>query len=64
MHEHQLNRVVVYLTDQNTRLTTPDGKLDTAVHKAGEASWGGPTSHKEDNLMDGPFEALMVELKN
>jgi len=38
--------------------------LDTAVHKAAEASWGGPTSHKEDNLMDGPFEALMVELKN
>jgi quercetin dioxygenase-like cupin family protein len=64
MHEHQLNRVVVYLTDQNTRLTTPDGKVDTAVHKAGEASWGGATKHKEDNLMDGPFEALMVELKN
>jgi hypothetical protein len=64
MHEHQLNRVVVYLTDQNTRLTTPDGKVDTAVHKAGEASWGGATKHKEDNLMDGPFEALMVEFKN
>jgi len=64
MHEHQFNRVVVYLTDQNTRLTTPDGKVDTAVHKAGEASWGVPTSHKEDNLMDGPFEALMIERKN
>ena len=64
MHEHQLNRVVVYVTDQNSRLTTPDGKTDTAVHKAGEASWGGPTQHKEDNLMDGPFEAIMVEFKN
>jgi hypothetical protein len=64
MHEHQLNRVVVYLTDQNTRLTTPDGKTDAAVHKAGEASWGGATQHKEDNLMDGPFEAIMVEFKS
>jgi len=63
MHEHQLNRVVVYLTDQNTRLTLPDGTADMAVHKAGEASWGGPTKHKEDNLMDTPFEALMVEFK-
>jgi uncharacterized RmlC-like cupin family protein len=64
MHEHQLNRVVVYLTDQNTRMTTPDGKAEIAVHKAGEASWGGPTKHKEDNLMDGPFEAVIVEFKN
>jgi uncharacterized RmlC-like cupin family protein len=64
MHEHQLNRVVVYLTDQNTRLTLPDGKVDTAVHKAGEFSWGGATKHKEDNLMDGPFEGIMVEFKN
>jgi uncharacterized RmlC-like cupin family protein len=64
MHEHQLNRVVIYLTDQNTRMTTPDGKVDMSAHKAGEASWGGPTTHKEDNLMDGPFEAIVVELKD
>jgi len=64
MHEHALNRVVVYLTDQNTRLTTPDGKTDVSVHKAGEASWGGPTRHKEDNLMDKRFEALVVEFKD
>ena len=56
--------MVVYLTDQNTRLTAPDGKVETAVHKAGEASWGGPTSHKEENLTDGPFEALVVEFKS
>jgi quercetin dioxygenase-like cupin family protein len=64
MHEHQLNRVVVYLTDQNTRMTAPDGKVDTSTHKAGEASWGGPTKHKEDNMMDGPFEAIVVEFKD
>jgi hypothetical protein len=57
LHEHVLNRVVVYLTDQN-------GKTETVQHKAGEVSWGGPTKHREENLRDGPFEALVVEFKN
>src|SRR4051812_23841484 len=56
MHEHQLDRVVVYLTDQNTRVTTEDGKAETVQHKAADASWGGPTKHREDNLNDAPFE--------
>lgn len=64
LHEHQLDRVVVYLTDQNTRITAADGKAETAQHKAGEASWGGPAKHKEENLSDSPFEAVVVELKN
>jgi len=63
-HEHVLNRVVIYLTDQNTRITTTDGKVEMAQHKAGEASWGGPATHKEENLSDMPFEAVVVELKN
>jgi uncharacterized RmlC-like cupin family protein len=64
MHEHMLNRVVVYLTDQNTRMTLADGKVESAQHKAGEASWGTPVKHKEDNISDKPFEAIVVELKN
>jgi phage host-nuclease inhibitor protein Gam len=63
LHEHELNRVVVYLTDQNSRMVA-DGKTDTAQHKAGEVSWGGPAKHTEQNLMDGPFEGIVVELKN
>ena len=63
-HEHTLNRVVVYLTDQNGRMTAADGKVDTAQHKAGEVSWGGPVTHKEENLMDRPFEAIVVEFKS
>ena len=64
MHEHLLNRVVVYLTDQNGAMTTPDGKTDAAQHKAGEVSWGPPAKHSEENLRDGAFEAVVVELKN
>jgi hypothetical protein len=55
---------VVCLSDQNGTMTTPDGKTETAQHKAGEVSWGGPTKHREENLRDEPFEALVVELKD
>ena len=64
LHEHLRNRVVVCLTDQNGTMTTPDGKTEAAQHKAGEVSWGGPTKHQEENLRDGPFEAIVVELKD
>lgn len=64
LHEHQMNRVVVYLTDQNGSMTTPDGQTTTAQHKAGEFSWGVPVKHKEQNNQSGPFEAIMVEFLN
>jgi quercetin dioxygenase-like cupin family protein len=64
LHEHMLNRVVVYITDQDGKMTAPDGKVDTAQHKAGEASWGGPVKHQEENLSDKPFEAVVVEFKS
>jgi quercetin dioxygenase-like cupin family protein len=63
-HEHMLNRAVVYLTDQRSKITTPDGKVEESQHKAGEVSWGGPAKHKEQNLLDKPVELLVVEFKN
>jgi quercetin dioxygenase-like cupin family protein len=63
-HEHQLNRVVIYLTDQDGTMTSADGQVTKAQHKPGEVSWGGPVKHREENLMDKPFEAIVVELKN
>lgn len=63
-HEHQLNRVVIYLTDQNATMTGPDGQTAASQHKAGEVSWAGAAKHREENLMDKPFEAVVVELKN
>ena len=64
LHEHARNRVLVCLTDQNFRVTTEDGKVVTQTHKAGDVSWGAPTRHKEENLSDTPFEALVVEPKS
>jgi uncharacterized RmlC-like cupin family protein len=64
MHEHSLNRVVTYLTDQDFQVTSADGKVDHVQHKAGDTSWGAPAKHKEENLSGKPFEAIMVELKS
>jgi uncharacterized RmlC-like cupin family protein len=63
LHEHALNRVTVYLTDQNFRVTAKDGKVDSVQHKAGDTAWGTPVTHREENLSDQPFEAVVVEIK-
>ena len=42
MHEYVLNHVVVYLTDQNVRETSPEGKAEVVQHKAGDFIWERP----------------------
>jgi quercetin dioxygenase-like cupin family protein len=64
MHQHSLNRVVVYLTDQETRVTEADGKATVSIRKAGEVSWGTRAKHTEQNLRPAPFEVIVVEPKN
>lgn len=64
MHEHSLNRVTVYLTDQDFSTKDSTGKTSTVQHKAGEAVWGTPVTHTEKNLSDQPFEVVVVELKS
>jgi hypothetical protein len=63
LHEHAVNRVVTYITDQTFRITSSDGKVDMPVHKAGDVSWGTPVQHTEENLSDKPFEAVVTEFK-
>lgn len=64
MHAHTLDRVTVFLTDQNIRSTGLDGKVAVTRHKAGEAIWSGPTTHKEENLNATPFEVIAIEIKD
>ncbi len=64
MHEHALNRVTVFMTDQEFRVTDSQGKVDIVKHKAGETIWGTPITHTEENLSDQPFEVIAVEIKN
>lgn len=63
MHQHSLDRIVVYLTDQDFKITGADGKETMAKHKAGDVGFSTPGTHKEENLADKPFEIVVVELK-
>lgn len=64
LHEHLRKRVATFLTDQNFRAINADGKTEAATNEAGAVIWGeGPLRHREQNLSDKPFEALIVELK-
>ncbi len=64
MHEHALNRVTVFLTNQEFRVKDSSGKVDIVKHKAGDAVWGRPITHTEENLSSQPFEVIAIELKN
>jgi hypothetical protein len=63
LHEHAVNRVTVFLTDQDFRVTDTTGKVDMVKHKAGDAVWGTPVTHKEENMSGQPFEVIAIELK-
>ena len=63
IHEHILNRVTVFLTDQHMKITTPDGKVQESNGKAGEVRLGGAAKHTEENVSAAPFEVIAVELK-
>jgi quercetin dioxygenase-like cupin family protein len=64
MHQHSLNRITVFLTDQEFRVQDANGKVERMKHKAGDAVWGTPTTHTEENLSDHPFEVVAIELKS
>jgi quercetin dioxygenase-like cupin family protein len=62
MHSHP-NAVIVYLTDGNTKMTTPDGKSEERPGKAGEAVFTPAGTHLPENVGDKDFEGILVELK-
>jgi hypothetical protein len=64
LHEHILNRAVIYLTDEHCRIVAADGKPDEGRHKPGDVIWAGPAKHTEANLLDTPVEAIVVEFKS
>jgi mannose-6-phosphate isomerase-like protein (cupin superfamily) len=64
MHEHSVNRVTVFLTDQELRVTDSNGATKLMTHHAGEAVWAAPAIHREENISDKPFEVIAIEVKN
>jgi len=73
MHTHPApGGVVVALTDQDARLTAPDGRVRDGHYKAGSVRWAVSTpgadastesAHSEENLSDKPFELIRIDPK-
>lgn len=63
LHEHSLNRVTVFLQPQRMRITPEGGAPTELMPAVAEVRWGTPVRHVEENLGDGVFEVLMVEIK-
>ena len=63
LHEHSLNRIVIYLTPMDSQID-PEGKpSEHSAQKAGAVVWGAPARHAEHNLGDKAFEAVVIEPK-
>lgn len=63
LHEHAVNRVTVTIQPQKMRITPEGGTATETTFASGEVRWGTPARHMEENLGDGSFEILMVEIK-
>jgi quercetin dioxygenase-like cupin family protein len=62
MHSHP-PMVAIFLTDQKSRHTHPDGKTEELSGKAGDVRYMEAWEHNPENLSDRPFELIAVELK-
>ena len=65
LHEHPMNRVMIYLDAGKMTLTDPKGKVETLKFKAGEVLWS-PASglHTSLNVSDHAVRIVEVELKS
>jgi hypothetical protein len=63
LHEHQLHKIVVYLTDANVRVTNADGKVEMSTHKAGDIVESAAAKHGEQNMNGTPVETIVTELR-
>jgi hypothetical protein len=64
-HQHETNRVMIYLQPGKQRFDYQDGR-PTAVStfKAGEVLWSKPTGMHAGTVLDNDFNIIEVELKN
>jgi quercetin dioxygenase-like cupin family protein len=66
LHEHAMNRVMIYLDAGKMTLTDTAGKVETLNFKAGEVLWSPATTrpHVSLNVTDHPVRIVEVELKS
>lgn len=63
LHEHKMNRVMVYLGNGEMEFTTPNGAVEKRQFKAGQVVWTPATGpHTSENTGDRPFQIVEIEL--
>lgn len=62
MHGHPAG-VAVFLTDQLSKFTYPDGKTENVTADSGTPRWFDANQHLPENVGDSSFEVVLVELK-
>jgi hypothetical protein len=63
-HQHEMNRVMVYLQPGQQRFQYQDGRPTVvSVFKAGEVLWSPPTGMHAGTVLDHDFNIIEVELK-
>ena len=62
MHSHP-NVAAVFLTDQQSKFTMPDGKTQMMSAKAGDAKVLAAFSHSAENMSDKAMDMILVEFK-
>ena len=62
MHSHPAYLVYV-LSPARMRMTAADGSTKVVELKAGDVSFGPPTTHSGENVGETPLRELIVELK-
>jgi len=65
MHEHKMNRVMIYLDPGKMTLTSAAGHVDTLNFKAGEVLWSPAAGmHVSHNVSGHPVRIVEIELKS
>src|ERR1700761_5961694 len=63
-HQHEMNRVMIYLQPGKQRFEYQDGRPTiVSIFKAGEALWSPPTGMHAGTVLDQDFNIIEVELK-
>jgi quercetin dioxygenase-like cupin family protein len=65
LHEHPMNRVMIYLGSGQMIRTSADGKVQKIEFKARDVRWSpAEGKHTSEYITENPFQLVEVELKN
>ena len=65
LHEHPMNRVMIYLGSGQMIRTSAEGKVQKIEFKAGDVRWSpAEGKHTSEYITENPFQLVEIELKN